>query len=152
MEDKRGQGLSTNAIILIILGIVVLAILILGFTMGWKNLAPWFSPNNVDTIVKQCDAACATNMAYAYCRQKRELKAEETLVDVTCYYLSEKQTQYGVRKCASISCDLFLVDANNNEDVAILQCPRDSDGDIIEGAEIQYLEKNQLKTFVCTAP
>ena len=36
--EKRGQSMSTNTIILIILGVVVLVVLIMGFTQGWGTL------------------------------------------------------------------------------------------------------------------
>ena len=46
--NKKGQGLSINAIILIVLGIVVLVFLILGFALGWGNLRDKvFSSNKV---------------------------------------------------------------------------------------------------------
>ena len=34
-KNRKGQGLSTNAIILIVLGIVVLVVLIAGIMLGW---------------------------------------------------------------------------------------------------------------------
>ena len=138
--NRRGQGLSTNAIILIVLGVVVLAVLVIGFTVGWGKIAPWISTSNVDTIVTACNVACSTNSIYDYCSRPRELKAEETLKDVTCYYLSEKQPKYGVEKC-SVSCDITLSDAVT-EDGAKDDCP-----DI--GKVVQYLEDNQLKSITC---
>lgn len=111
MRDKRGQGLSTNAIILIILGVVVLVILIAGFTVGWKTLLPFLSTDNVDTIVKACATACATDSVYSYCSKQRELETEdETLKDVTCYYLSKKQTKYGIEECSSITCNNVILE------------------------------------------
>ena len=44
--EKRGQGLSTSAIILIILGVVVLVVLIAGFTIGWSALKDYINPSN----------------------------------------------------------------------------------------------------------
>ena len=76
MINKRGQGLSTNAIVLIILAVVVLVILILGFTMGWSKLAPWLGGNNVKAIVTQCDVACSTGSTYDFCTVSRTLKAD----------------------------------------------------------------------------
>jgi hypothetical protein len=113
MINKRGQGMSTNAIILIILGVVVLVVLILGFTLGWQKLAPWFSKNNVDTIVTACEASCSTNGIYDFCMVGRNLKAEDTkLKGVTCNYLAKNQTAYGVSKCTSVPCDnVRLVEA-----------------------------------------
>jgi len=108
-EDKRGQGLSTNAIILIILGVVVLVILILGFMMGWGSLKDRLGGgSNVDTIAQACATACSTNSVYDFCNMKRELTNEnkETLKDVTCYMLSldDNIKKYGIQKCSSIDC------------------------------------------------
>ena len=111
MENKRGQGMSTNAIILIILGIVVLIVLILGFTMGWGKLAPWLSGNNVDTIVTACEAACLTNSIYDFCTFKRELKASDLPGDVkkvenTCEFFATEEGYelYGIQECTGIVC------------------------------------------------
>jgi len=107
-KNQKGQGLSTNAIILIVLGVIVLAVLVIGFTMGWARLAPWLNTNNVDIIVNQCGVACSTNALYSYCSQGRDLKADDgTLKAVSCYYLSEKKLQYGIEKCPSISCGIY---------------------------------------------
>ena len=105
--NKRGQGLSVNAIILIVLGVVVLAVLIAGFALGWKNIAPWLGGgNNVDTLVTTCGVACSTNSQFSFCIDKRDLNVgDDSIKDVTCNYLAEEQKKYGVASCASISCD-----------------------------------------------
>jgi len=110
-KNSRGQGLSTNAIILIILGVIILVILILGFTLGWGTILPWIKSNNVDTIVKACEAACATNSQYDFCSLERELKSDdlpggEKSVKNTCDFFSETQEylKYGVEKCLSVVC------------------------------------------------
>ena len=103
--NERGQGLSTNAIVLIILGVFILAILIFGFTLGWGKIAPWISTSNVDTIVNSCAVACNTRSQYDFCTAPRELKADGVeLKDVTCNYLAEKQKKYGIDSCGSVSC------------------------------------------------
>ena len=66
--NKRGQGLSVNAIILIILGVFVLAMLIIGFTIGWGTLKDKLVPsNNVKTIVDACALASGTQSVYDFC-------------------------------------------------------------------------------------
>lgn len=99
MLNKRGQGLSINTIILIVLGILVLVILAVGFTMGWSNIKDWLTggDDNVDKIVFDCKQASELENAYAYCSQKRMLDdGTDKLNDVTCYFLSKEKTQYGV--------------------------------------------------------
>jgi hypothetical protein len=112
---KRGQGLSTNSIILLILGIVVLVMLIAGFTMGWGKIAPWISKNNVDTIVKSCASSCSTNSAYDYCVMERELKDEKAnKVIASCYALSLSHSDYKIGKCENL-CDT-LKNCNSGKD------------------------------------
>jgi len=121
MKNKRGQELSTNTIILVILGIIVLVILVLGFTLGWNKVFPFiFSTNNVETIKTSCAAACATNNEYAYCSQERTLKAEDLPagpdgkvpkeVKNTCNFFANDPNgdgylKYGIEKCPAISCN-----------------------------------------------
>jgi len=108
MYNKRGQGLSTNAIILIVLGVVVLAVLIIGFTIGWDKIAPWLGEgNNIDTIVTQCNVACSTNSVYDYCSKQRELDDGTRKATTSCATFSvySPYSQYGIQKCSSISCD-----------------------------------------------
>lgn len=110
MDNKKGQGLSVNAIILIVLGIIVLVLMILGFTLGWSKILPFISTNNVNNLVTSCSAACSTNGQFDFCSSKRELKADEVnLKDVTCNYISKNQTRYGIAACPSVSCDSFVI-------------------------------------------
>lgn len=109
MQNKRGQGLSTNAIIMIILGVVVLIVLILGFTMGWNKLNPFLSTNNVDNIKTSCDIACSTESTFDYCGVEREVKdgTNDKFGD-TCYNLANSEgystRNYGISVCPSITC------------------------------------------------
>ncbi len=106
MQNKRGQGLSTNAIILIVLGVIVLVILMLGFTIGWEKFAPWISKDNVDTVVNQCQLACSTQSVYNFCSKERELKAGGEKYTDTCFGFatSEKYTDenYGIQECGNL--------------------------------------------------
>lgn len=118
MQNKRGQGLSTGAIILIILGVLVLVILALGFLLGWDKLFPWVDQgDNVDTIVQACNKACATMSSYDYCSRPRELKAtdlpppadQEGSKTANCSWFANETAapdyqKYGIPECPSITC------------------------------------------------
>lgn len=110
--DKRGQGLSVNAIVLIVLAVVVLVILIAGFTLGWSSIAPWISSNNVDEVVTACNIACSTNAQSDYCTTKRVVNYDKNApaiqgvdrgVSYTCDGLRNANLK-GVEKCPSITC------------------------------------------------
>lgn len=110
--DKRGQELSTNAIVLIVLGIIVLVILIIGFYAGWDKIAPWIKPkNNVKDIVQACSIACSTNSIYDYCFSNRELKVEDLpggvgSVENTCKFFADAVNtdyiKYGIKSCIGL--------------------------------------------------
>ncbi len=113
--NKRGQGLSTETIILIILGLFILVVLILGFTIGFDKILPWIkSNNNIDTVSKACQTSCVTNNKYDFCSFERELKAEDLPLDAegkeqksvkeSCKFLSEDAdyTKYGIATCPGL--------------------------------------------------
>ena len=107
-KDSRGQGLQVSTIILLVLGFFLLVFLIYGFVVGWDKILPWINPgNNVDSIVSQCQVACATNSVYGYCMQNRTLKAEDLLgkeVKDTCKNLANNYATYGIATCPSVTC------------------------------------------------
>lgn len=106
--NKRGQELSVTTIILIVIGLLVLVLLIIGFTIGWKKIFPWIKPtNNVKDIADQCKISCSINSKYDFCTVKRELRAEDkTLQEINCDFLAEMKQEYGVEKCTAIQCDV----------------------------------------------
>ncbi len=105
MEDKRGQGLSTNTIILIILGVVVLVVLIVGFTVGWSSLFPYVS-NNINQIASSCETACVAGSVYDYCTANRTLQAKELtggeLIGNCKSFETNPGTGFGFKPCSSI--------------------------------------------------
>lgn len=111
--DQKGQGLSTSAIILIVLGVVVLAILILGFTIGWGKINPWLAnENNIDEVVQQCNVACLKQSVYDYCNSVNEINGlDKTLINklkepfLESFNLDEElDSESGTAK---LSCDTF---------------------------------------------
>jgi len=147
--NKRGQGLSTNAIILIILGIVILVVLIIGFTMGWDRLAPWLSKEYVDEVVNGCGVACNTQATYGFCSEKRELiDAEKNeYKDITCHALSviPETEKYGIAPC-NLDCDDigFVADATTLE----MACASKATGDKASYFEVKGRTKT-LKIETC---
>lgn len=108
LDDVRGQGLSVNAIILIILGITVLVILILGFTIGWNRLVPFVKTNNVQNIVTACDTACTTGAQFDYCSAPRELNDGTSKYTDNCYNFAidpedKGYAKYGIQDCPALA-------------------------------------------------
>jgi len=120
MFDKRGQGLSVNAIILIVLGVVVLAVLIFGFTVGFGQISPFVSENNIDSIATACSTACATNSEVGFCTTPREIRLDDATLQAVNEANSDKTALgsgnsyncnelsayagLGISSCSSVSC------------------------------------------------
>ena len=107
MENKRGQGMSTSTIILLILGLVILVVLVLGFTLGWNKIAPWINSNNVETIKTSCEAACSTGSVYDFCSVSRDVKdGVNKIFGATCKALATDATlkarNYGISDCPDL--------------------------------------------------
>ncbi len=146
MENKKGQGLSVNAIILIVLGLFVLVILLLGFTVGWSNILPFVSTNNVDKIATACELACSTSSQFDFCKLGRGLNTDDRKFrGVTCNYLALNQPTYGIKACQTISCSdvAFVTAANKNV------LPNLCSGN--EGKTIQALIGDTLESYNCPA-
>lgn len=110
MQNKRGQELSTTAIILIILGVLVLVLLIVGFSLGWSKIVPWLSKDNVNDIVNACNTACTTKSVYDFCLRARDMTEGGTdYKNLTCNYIANKMEgdtakNFGVLQCADLTC------------------------------------------------
>src|SRR3989344_4152231 len=142
LMNRKGQGLSVNAIILIILGLVVLVMLILGFVFGWSKILPFVSTNNVDYLKTACSTACAVSEDFNFCNTKRELKSDDgTLKDVTCNYLVQKEPKYNIESCSQISCNnIVFVELSTGETFDNSKCA----GNV--GKTVQSFVGDTLKT------
>ncbi|NCN51671.1 hypothetical protein GW931_01535 [archaeon] len=114
IQNKKGQGMSTNTIILLILGLIVLVALVWGFATGWSAFQKYFNPSNVDSVIDDCNVACTLNNQYGYCSGERTLKSNEDNLKIksSCAVFSSEKTfaKYKIPSCASISCDLKCED------------------------------------------
>ncbi len=104
MENKKAQNLSITTIILIILGVVVLVVLIIGFTKGWGSVKGFFTGGGSETqqIISQCSIACATGNKIDWCTTTRTIKDQTAN---NCKALADLSgNPYGISKCPGISC------------------------------------------------
>ncbi len=119
MIGKRGQGLSTNAIILIVLGVIILAVLVVGFTIGWGQIAPFISQTNVDTIQTSCETACVLESNYGFCAEERELRWDGKTLEGTCNDFSMNNTLIAngitISSCPGITCEGVVEKSSEEE-------------------------------------
>jgi hypothetical protein len=88
--NKKGQEMSVSTLVLIVIGIVVLVMLILGFSFGWQNL--WNKINilgagsSVDTVVESCKIAATSDLVNSYCDEFKKVKIANQNMYVNCQY------------------------------------------------------------------
>ncbi|MEM0465439.1 MAG: hypothetical protein QXW97_01910 [Candidatus Pacearchaeota archaeon] len=109
--NKRGAEMTIGTIIVIILALVVLVVIIYGFTVGWSNL--WqkitgFSPkSNVHTHVQACQIACTSESKYDYCKPRQVIFEDKgkPVQFRSCEDLQiQRGSSIGLEPCLSISC------------------------------------------------
>ncbi len=88
MNDKRGQELSIGTTILIALGIIILVLLVLGFSIGWENLFSKigiFQGSDLSAMVEACKVAVASSSKASYCEFKN-VKLSDGKKMINCEY------------------------------------------------------------------
>ena len=114
--NKKGAELTIGTIIIIVLGVVVLALLVWGFSTGWSNLwgkiSSWGGGSNVDTIKQACALECNGGQHTAYCTdQKTLITGDKTKYFGTCHGF-EKNAKIQPMSVASCNGDNFCTAAN----------------------------------------
>ena len=90
MRNKKGQEMSVATLVLIVIGVILLVLLILGFTMGWQNL--WDKINifgggaDIDAVVQSCGIASATDAMASYCDEFKQVDIAGETQYVNCQY------------------------------------------------------------------
>ena len=123
MMNKRGQGLSTNAIILIILGVAVLVMLIIGFIYVWQSLSTRIKQDNITNIVSSCQTSCSTDAGYDFCSKVNTLIDETSKeIKTTCYLLSTvpEFSKYQLGSCAQIDCKVQCGELKIDENSGVI--------------------------------
>ena len=105
IKDKRGFELTITTLILIILGLLVLGVLIYGFSSGWNvfwNKITGYSggKDNVQSVINACGISCTSDNNYDYCSLKRKVVKDGNEETATC---RELETTYDL-KCDDIIC------------------------------------------------
>ncbi|MEN9626679.1 MAG: hypothetical protein RL557_1007 [archaeon] len=105
MKSKRGFEFTIGAMVVLILGVLVLAVLIYGFTYGWdvffdKTVGFSGGKNNVQSVLDACEIACTANNQYDYCTLPRKVVEGKEELMKTC---KELESGYEL-KCSSVRC------------------------------------------------
>ena len=169
--NKRGQELSTNTVIILVLAVLVLVFIIIGFSVGWNRIFPFISPpNNVKDVADKCGLACSTQDQYGFCSSKRDMKIESeisfevpqvgnnpkfsqklsTKFQATCAELTGV-SDFGIPSCSAIVCTGEYV--YNNKGFVSLACEKmQKTGAVGLPKKLNYLENGVKTEYQCDKP
>ena len=160
MMNKKGQGLSVETVILIVIGVLVLVFLIIGFTMGWNKIFPFINPpNNVKDVVDKCGYACQTDDKYNYCTANRDVTVEKEIVIIdkdnspvtfgkkisgSCHELSAIAA-LGMPACLNVACGADF--KYRNADFAKVACVNNRQDKVMNYTDAST---GAVTTYTCT--
>ena len=101
IKNKKGQELSIGTLVLIVIGVIVLVLLVLGFSMGWSNLFSKigiYQGSDETSAVTACRSYIGSNSLAGYC----EFKDVKVTLDTTRW-----GAEKGKIKKLSINCEYF---------------------------------------------
>ncbi len=91
--NKKGAEMTIGTIVIIVLALIVLVVVAIGFTTGWKSL--WDKVNvfsggkTLATVGQACSIACEAGDVNGWCYVNRSWKNEQKQVkEETCHVLS----------------------------------------------------------------
>ena len=72
--NKKGQGLTSSTLILLVVGVIVMVIVVLGFTKGWNFFTDLFNTGSIDmeAISQKCGLLASTGGG-GYCTDRIEI-------------------------------------------------------------------------------
>ena len=130
MMNKKGAELTIGIIVIIILSLVVLVVVIYGFTVGWGNLFQQIlgfggGNVNVQTIVSSCQVSCSTQSTFDYCSRTRNVvfNEGEKGSKLTCFRLEDGNPDKGAIPNVGLTrCDLIdLIQCKDSTDKVLGQ-------------------------------
>ena len=107
--NTKGQDLSIGTLILIVLGIVVLVLLILGFSMGWQDLFTkiniFSGGSNLESVAQACNLAADSQATISYCSDFKKVKDNGKTVYANCEYSKIQTSLRSTLSCSSPTAD-----------------------------------------------
>lgn len=84
--NKKAQELSITTLILIVLGVIILVLLVLGFTKGWDFIFGKFDllpGQNLEAVAQSCKVSAQSGLKIDYCGFKK-IKLDSKTEYVNC--------------------------------------------------------------------
>lgn len=132
--EKRGQELSIGTLILIVLGIIVLVLLILGFSIGWESLFSKIgiaSGSDLSAMVAACKVAAASQSSASYCEFKKVKLSDGTKM-INCEY-KDVEEALGEDKLSRACGSIYGTGEKGVEPICTKYKEGDKNGEVISG-------------------
>jgi len=106
--NKKGAELAIGTIVMIILALVVLVVIIYGFSVGWDAFFQQITglgggKVNVQTIITSCQLACSTQAQFDWCKDRNVIFDEKgDARTLNCEDLGKENV--GLDDCEVITC------------------------------------------------
>lgn len=88
MRDKKGQEMSISTLVLIVIGVIVLVLLVMGFSYGWQNLLDKINifggGTTIDNVVTSCNIAASSGAANSFCADFKKVKTSAGIEYINC--------------------------------------------------------------------
>ncbi len=112
MGRKGQEGMSLGTLLLVILGVVILVVLIVGFTKGFDFIFEKFNllpGQSLQTVVESCNIAGELKLSADYCSEFKQIKVDGKTEYLNC---EDSRVQQNMKQelRGEIKCDM---DANN---------------------------------------
>ena len=121
--NKKAQDLSIGTLILIVLGIVVLVLLILGFSYGWASLLEkiniFWGKTSISDVVNACNLAVTSNARYTYCNQFNEVTVDGKKEWISC---EDPRVASGLTSKLQGECEKIKLNDNSEVSPAQKKC------------------------------
>ncbi|MEK6894610.1 MAG: hypothetical protein AABX10_04055 [Nanoarchaeota archaeon] len=142
--EKRKGDVTISTVILIVLGLVVLVMLIIGFTQGFDTIFGIFdrAPSELQTLASACEVYIQGNLAIDFCSYRvTEVDGKDEIVNCNDPRI---QSIYVAKGLNNMSC------TSQNNLVAICdQIPADDRGTV----KVNNVASDKITTTAkCTAP
>jgi len=133
MRNKKGADFTIGMLIAIVLGILVLAVVALGFIGGWQNLLEKFrvygGGGTLTSVGQACQVACSSGDSTAFCNEKRTVSGltEAELGSLGTFYREDKKLEVPNDPAKNLS----VSGSEENWKVGGLTCEMLVDGNLI---------------------
>src|SRR3989338_4737790 len=118
IENKKAQDLTIGTLVLVVLGVVVLVLLIIGFTVGFDFIIDKFriAPGqNLEAIAQSCKFSAEGSLKIDYCSFK-EVRIEGKKQYINC---QDNRVQTAIKDEIDINTDTFCDNFDDARDYCV---------------------------------